>query len=147
MPQFIPAEQPPKLPAVFELPRRLKSQNKTTYSHWKVHHLDKQAWTKLVGHILRPCHGLQLPWSRWSLTRLYSGREREMDFANLVGGAKPLIDTLTDYQVIVDDAPTYFSCDYSQERGGRSMTVLTLLEIGDATSNKTGRVQRPRSDT
>lgn len=137
-PQFLPAKQVPELPAVFELPKRISSQNKTTYSHWKIHYRDKQDWMRLVGTILSPCHGLRLEQSCWSLTRLYGGREKEMDFANLVGGAKPLIDCLTEYEVIVDDAPTYFTCRYSQERGGHSMTILTLEGLSHATDQAGG---------
>ncbi len=108
--------------------RLVESQNATTYSHWRVHYDDKKDWlTRVVDHFYK-YRGVCLPWSRWSLRRIYAGRNRELDYANLVGGAKPLIDSLIDTGIIVDDAPAYFKCDYEQERGENNCTVLELLE-------------------
>jgi hypothetical protein len=123
---------PLELPFVATFTKLVSSQNKTTYSHWSVHHADKKAWIAQVRLRLPRLFGLRAPWSRWKLERVYSGRNRELDFANLVGGAKPLIDVLTEFGIIVDDSPAHFLCEYDQRRDDSSRTILTLLEIRDA---------------
>lgn len=80
--------------------------------------------------------GLRLYYSVWQVTRVYSGRSREFDHGNLVGGCKPLIDVLVSAAVIQDDAPRHFSCAYHQKHGDRNETILELLEyIYDQPSN------------
>jgi hypothetical protein len=106
----------------------VESQNATTYSHWRVHHDDKKDWLTRVVNAFYKYRGVCLPWSHWSITRIYSGRNRELDYANLVGGAKPLVDALIDAGIIKDDGPKYFLCDYHQERGDNNHTLLKLLE-------------------
>ena len=46
--------------------------------------------------------------------RIVSYRNRLVDFANLVGGAKPIPDCLQRLGYIVDDSPKWFECDYQQ---------------------------------
>jgi hypothetical protein len=62
------------------------------------------------------------------VTRVFTGRRREFDHANLVGGCKPLIDVLVSMAIIVDDAPKHFTCAYAQRRGDRNETILELME-------------------
>lgn len=118
---------PPPVPVTFRLNRLISSQNKTTYSHWTVHHRDKRAWKKVIAVQLASLRGLYLPYSEWHIERVYAHPKREMDFANLVGGAKPLIDCLSEEGIIVDDAPRYFTCTYKQRRGESNHTELTLV--------------------
>lgn len=69
-----------------------------------------------------------LPESAWVLERVYTPPGKEMDYANFVGGAKPLIDGLIHYGIIVDDAPSHFHCKYEQTPGDENATYLILLE-------------------
>jgi len=118
----------PPLPFELRFTELIASQNRTTYAHWTVYAAEKRRWKAEAAVVMRPLSGLRFEWSRWSLLRRYAGRKREMDMANLVGGAKPLIDQLTEMEVIVDDAPAHFSCAYAQQRSDENLTVLTLLE-------------------
>lgn len=113
--------------AVFD--RLVESQNKTTYSHWRAHYDDKKDWYSRILSTFYKYRGIKLPWSHWSLTRIYTGRHRELDYANLVGGAKPLIDSLIDCGIIEDDKRVNFVCDYDQNRGKVNATKLCLLEV------------------
>jgi hypothetical protein len=72
------------------------------------------------------------------ITRLYgktlSGRWcRPYDWANLVGGCKPLVDTLTNYAVILDDRAECFAGYYLQERSpdGIDRFRIRLLEYAN----------------
>ena len=43
-----------------------------------------------------------------------SYRTRQLDYANLVGGAKPIPDSLIGLGYLVDDGPKWFRCSYEQ---------------------------------
>ena len=111
--------------------RGVLSQNKTTYSHWTTYKRDKASWLS-YSHLLTPLRGCCLPYSEWELTRVYTPPKRLYDKANLIGGAKPLIDTLVKLGVIWDDDPTHFECDYKQEKGDVNATRLTLVRYDHA---------------
>lgn len=134
--QSVPKRQVelPELPYELRFDRQVLSQNRTTYSHWSVYKRDHLDWKSRAVIQLRGLAGAYLPYSEWSLTRLYCPPKREFDLANLVGGAKPLIDCLAELGVIVDDAPKYFRCTYRQFKSDRNQTVLTLLKVTDGTS-------------
>ncbi len=72
------------------------------------------------------------------ITRLYgktrTGRsKRAYDEENLVGGGKPLIDTLRDYAVILNDAPGVWKGWYRQEKSpdGVDRIRIVLMEYDD----------------
>jgi len=128
---FAKPKEKPGLPLTVCFDRLVRSQNSSTYSHWSRYRSDKKDWLERVGLRFRAYRGLYLPWSRWSVERIYKHPNREMDFANMVGGTKPLIDCLIEQGVIEDDRPNNFECDYTQYPGDRSVTILTLLEYAD----------------
>lgn len=121
----------PTLPLILTFDRLIKSQNHTTYSHWSRYYADEKDWLRRVRLQTQKYQGLYLPWSSWRVERIYRHPAKEMDYANLVGGAKPLIDSLIKCRMIVDDRPANFECDYQQYPGDRSMTILTLIRWAD----------------
>lgn len=84
---------------------------------------------------MRPLEGARFQFSRWELLRRYCPPKKEMDLANVVGGAKPLIDALVNAGIIYDDAPKYFECSYNQERGTENLTILRLLHASYTPTN------------
>lgn len=130
----LPAERPASLPFSIEFDRSIESQNTSHYAHWSRGRKDKKDWMRRVAIKLAKMRGLMLPWSSWAIRRIYCSPKREMDFANVVGGAKPLIDSLRDCSIIEDDSPKYFECEYRQEKGDRNVTILTLVkaDYGDS---------------
>jgi hypothetical protein len=66
------------------------------------------------------------------VTRVYSGRERERDYVNLVGGCKAVVDALVLEGLLVDDAPKFVTDEYKQVRGDRSETWFELEDLPDA---------------
>jgi len=118
----------PVLPWEIRVPLVIKSQNQSMYSHWSTYTRGRDAWQAPLGILLRPVAGLRLPWSEWRITRVWGPRNRELDYGNLVGGAKPIPDALITAGVIVDDCPANFSCDYLQRKElQESYTEITLL--------------------
>lgn len=115
--------------AVFH--RSVASQNKSTYTHWTVYNRDKKDWLRQVRQVFGAYEGINLWWSSWSITREYHYPNRRMDYANFVGGCKPLIDALIICRVIKDDSDPHFLCSYEQKLGEATRTILTLKEFRD----------------
>ena len=127
-PSLVP---PPALPWEIRVPLMISSQNQSQYSHWSVYKRGKDSWSMALGLLLRPVAGLRLNWSEWQITRVWAPPRRELDYGNLVGGAKPIADCMIEMGVIVDDCPANFSCDYDQLRTAKeSYTLITLLRYG-----------------
>ena len=90
--------------------RRLPSQNRSQYGHWSRYVKERDAWFILLRAELPPRppidHPVQL------IIRSY--RVRLCDYANLVGGAKPIPDALMRLGYLKDDSPRWFFCEYFQ---------------------------------
>lgn len=109
--------------------RKIPSQNLyKSHDHW-VYAKEAKAWKEHLYQALFEAKllGASFGWSRWTLTRFYDGREREFDYGNIVGGAKPIPDALKHHDVIVDDKPSCFKMEYLQVKGPGSWK-LELIE-------------------
>lgn len=105
--------------------RRIQSQNKSHYAHWSKVHAEKNAWKLL----LRQAFGIHPePCAVPVAMAIISYRARLLDYANLVGGAKPIPDCLIELGWIKDDSPKWFSCKYRQVQVKRcdECTVIIL---------------------
>ncbi len=91
--------------------RRVPSQNRSQYRHWSAYARERDAWFLLIRSQLPP---LAQPVAEPVRIALRSYRTRLVDFANLVGGAKPIPDALQRLGWIKDDSPRWFFCDYHQ---------------------------------
>lgn len=91
--------------------RRVPSQNASTYAHWRDYAAEKQAWAILLRAALKP--RLKAP-DHLMYLQIVSFRTKELDFANLVGGAKPIPDCLKELRYIHDDSPQWVRIDYFQ---------------------------------
>jgi hypothetical protein len=94
---------------------RIQSQNVRDRRHWSAAAKEKKRWM----HALRAALIGRLPrnppaFVQASITRIYGGRAREMDLANMIGGCKGLVDCLVQLRLIQDDKPSCFNCEYIQ---------------------------------
>ena len=90
--------------------RKVPSQNQSQYRHWSLYHQEKEAWYILLRAQFAPRKPREEPMRMV----LRSYRSRLMDYANLVGGAKPIPDALIRLGVLKDDSPRWFHCEYYQ---------------------------------
>jgi hypothetical protein len=92
--------------------RRVPSQNQFAYRQaaWRAFMRERDAWLVLLRAQLPP----RQPPDHPVRIRLVSYRSRLIDFANLVGGAKPIPDCLQRLGYIRDDDPRWFECEYVQ---------------------------------
>lgn len=90
--------------------RRVPSQNASMYRHWSAYTTERDAWFILLRAQLPP----KQPPSEPVRLILRSLRTRLVDYANFVGGAKPIPDCLIRLGYLKDDSPRWFHCDYYQ---------------------------------
>jgi hypothetical protein len=106
----MPEASPPPYGRLVTLRRRVPSQNQTQYGHWRAYAKERDLWYLLLRAVLPP----RLPPEVPVRLALRSYRTRLVDFANLVGGAKPIPDGLVRLGYLKDDSPRWFHCDYCQ---------------------------------
>ncbi len=107
--------------------RRIPSQNQSTYSHWIHYKTERDLWFSLLRTQLVPRTS---PIPGKVHIRIVSFRTRMLDYANLVGGAKPIPDCLKRLNWITDDSDKWFQCDY-QQRLVKAEYERTQIDIAD----------------
>ncbi len=118
---------------VLRIPLETPSVNAWHGAHWRTyrHHFDRwfiQIRARLTPRLARPdfqVHG-----------RIISYRGRLLDYANLVGGAKPLADVLKRLGYLKDDSPKWWKCAYDQHQVPEAQR-LTLIQFWRP--NETGK--------
>ncbi len=90
--------------------RLLPSQNKSAWSHWRVYAKERDVWYAMIRAKLTP----RKPPEHKVLVAIVSYRNREIDYGNLVGGAKPIPDALVKLGYLKDDKPKWMECSYKQ---------------------------------
>jgi len=103
------ADDPP-VARVLTVRRKVPSQNASMYRHWSAYTAERDAWFVLLRAQLPP----RRPPSGAIRLAIRSYRARLVDYANLVGGAKPIPDCLIRLGYLKDDGPEWFSCTYEQ---------------------------------
>jgi len=98
------------LPRLIIITRKLPSQNDSMYRHWSKYTTERDAWFVLLRTQLPPRRQAEIP----VRLAIRSYRVRLIDYANLVGGAKPIPDCLIRLGYLKDDSPKWFSCTYEQ---------------------------------
>jgi hypothetical protein len=97
-------------PRLIVIRRKLPSQNDALYRHWRKYTTERDVWFVLLRAQLPPRQQVEVPVTM--AIRAY--RTRLMDYANVVGGAKPIPDCLIRLGYLKDDSPKWFSCTYEQ---------------------------------
>lgn len=90
--------------------RRIPSQNTAQYRHWRTYSRERDAWFILLRACLPPRPPVDAPVAM----AIRSYRTRLCDYANLVGGSKPIPDCLIRLGYLRDDGPGHFRCTYEQ---------------------------------
>lgn len=122
--------QPPQqVPVELFVPLVPLSHNRFHNTHWTVYNAYKKDCRAALESVDLSVFGRMLPFSRWVYVRCYTGKEKEFDDANFVGGTKPITDTLVRMGVLVDDKPCNFKATYEQRRGDVSGLILRLVEV------------------
>lgn len=122
----------------FTIPRAVKSANAHSVnagaSRW-AYAADRNAWSQWFAlrlHELGPVAVLGK--RRVTLTRVYAGRQREMDRANFISGCKPVLDAMVRAGWLRGDKPADVEDSYLQERGVTAGLRVLVEELAHSTS-------------
>lgn len=90
----------------------------------------RNAWQFAIRVIARRCGATKATGRRRvTVTRVYSGRQRELDFDNLATGAKPVLDALVREGLLVDDDRAHAEVSYRQRKDLASWTFIAIEEL------------------
>ena len=109
---------------ILEIKKKIKSNNVMLRSHWSVKRTDRKEYALLVRSQmkLKKIKYIQ-PGSKCTIM-IISYRKRLLDFDNLVGGAKTLVDALVEECLIHDDSPEYVNLIYEQYKAKQESTMV-----------------------
>lgn len=94
------------------LPLRIQSQNRYQYRHWREYSRYAKNWKDAVLLLL----GRGKKPETFRRVTITSVRKRELDYGNLVGGAKPVPDALVNAGWLRDDSPAWAEIAYYQRK-------------------------------
>ena len=112
----------------FIVPIEVKSQNVTMRTHWARLAKENRKALFLVAHYAR---GIDRATQKRRVVMLCYRKRLILDRANLVGGAKGLVDALVRNKLLVDDSDEWCEIEYAQKK---------LDEIPDEIVMRFGRV-------
>ena len=108
---------------IIEIPIKIKSRNILDREHWAVKRRNKQEYSLLIRNQMRLN---KIPFARCKSYKLniLSYRKKKLDYDNLVGGCKHLIDALIDERFIHDDSPEYVNLHIEQHLSKIYKTII-----------------------
>ena len=109
---------------ILDLPIRIKSRNILDKEHWAVKSRSKKEYCILIRNQMRLNKIPKAEKKKYEIC-IISFRKRELDYDNLVGGCKHLIDALIHEGFIYDDAPDYINLNIRQIKGSEYKTVIS----------------------
>ena len=107
-----------------ELPMKILSRNVLDRQHWAVKRKDKQIWAVFIRNQMRLNKVRFTEDKEKHSIEIISLRSRKLDYDNLVGGCKYLIDAMIQEKLIYDDAPDYLDIKISQEINKKHKTIV-----------------------
>ena len=117
---------------IIRISEPIPSQNQTAREHWATKQRRKKRYTVQILVALMVDYGYDDRKRLMSrpkgvhLTITSKRRRRITDIANLIGGAKGLIDAIVSLGLIYDDADEYVTIEYRQETGKPYYTEITI---------------------
>ena len=103
---------------IIRIQRRIWSQNQRDRSHWSRQRKERDHWRWLIMGQLGARQ--QPPEHRRSITLISYRAQLIADHANLVGGAKDLVDALVHVGLLKDDADGWANLRYEQKKCRRA---------------------------
>jgi hypothetical protein len=111
----------------------IESQNKRDKMHWAQKAKDRQDWTSRMIALVYLSNTqewlLNVKQKEKRFVKVVSYRKRLLDYGNLVGGAKGMIDALKHARLIYDDCPQWIKVEYVQcttNKGQGPCTTITI---------------------
>ena len=113
---------------IITLPNKVESRNQLDRKHWAVKRKCKGIWALFIRNQmkLRKVRESEVG-EKFKLT-IVSYRKKLLDYDNLVGGCKQLLDACSEEKLIWDDAPKYLDLKVEQHIGKKYETIIIREE-------------------
>lgn len=114
------------------LPFASKSLNAFNKLHWSERNKERERYQTLIWALLRQQSGNIPKHTGHVSIAIVRHAPRTLDYDNLVGGLKPVIDAIKQLGIIADDTPAVVPHrDYRQMKvpGSQSKTVITISDL------------------
>ena len=109
---------------ILTIPQKVESRNVLDRKHWAVKRRNKQIWAVFIRNQMRLKKiGECEIGEKFKLT-IISYRKKLLDYDNLVGGVKQLLDACSEEKLIWDDAPKYLDLKVEQHIGKKYETII-----------------------
>ena len=108
---------------IITLPIKVESRNKLDRQHWAVKRKAKQTYQLFIRNQMRLQKIKAAKQKKYKLVIL-SYRKKKLDYDNLVGGCKHLIDALIEEGFIFDDNPDYIDLNIAQYIAKEYQTII-----------------------
>ena len=119
------------------IPLGIKSLNKLLRAHWSYKGKMKKDYQLLVVNQMRLNRLRKTDVGEKWIVNITSIRKRKLDYDNLVGGCKPLVDALCEESFIWDDDNKHLVISYNQiTNSGPEHTIITREKATDESKTK-----------
>jgi len=108
----------------------IPSRNAVDKQHWSRKSQERKRLTSWISLLYR-AQVPPLTGQGQRMVKIISYRKRTLDFDNLAGGAKQLLDAMKHAGLLVDDSPAFALVTYQQQLCG-GLKPHTVIEVKDA---------------
>ena len=109
------------------LPITIKSRNVLDRQHWAKKSVLKKEYALLIRNQMRLNNIEEVTEPKKLNLNIVSTRKRLLDYDNLVGGCKQLIDALADEGFIWDDCPRFLHLSIEQTKGDEATFIKRMV--------------------
>ena len=109
---------------IITLPNKIESRNILDRKHWAVKRRSKKIWALLVRNQMKLKKIRESEVGEKFKLTIISYRKKLLDYDNLVGGVKQLLDACSDEKLIWDDAPKYLDLKVEQYKSKKYETII-----------------------
>ena len=113
---------------IITLSHKIESRNVLDRKHWAVKRRCKQIWALLIRNQMRLKKIKECDIEEKFELSIISYRKKLLDYDNLVGGCKQLLDACSEEKLIWDDAPKYLDLKVEQHIGKKYETIIIREE-------------------
>ena len=109
---------------IITLPIKVESRNKLDRQHWAVKRKSKQIWALFVRNQMKFNKIKKAETGEKFKLTIISYRKKLLDYDNLVGGVKGLLDACIDEELIWEDSPKYLDLVVEQYTSKKYETII-----------------------
>ena len=114
---------------IITLPIKVESRNKLDRQHWAVKRKSKQIWALFVRNQMKLNKIKKAETGEKFKLTIISYRKKLLDYDNLVGGVKGLLDACIDEELIWEDSPKYLNLKVEQHKATKYETALIRKQV------------------